>query len=155
MFEVSYLLGKVLKQILPAGNQDSVTLTCFFHVLLLCVAVWNSNHYLSYKICFFTSNGLYSDLVSISKHWWNVGNKHGQSDQSNAMCVWRLYGVEDASWIEGISSGHKIHAPVSRGIQNCRVRSQYTLWLYLLARVFCVPVSAILVLRDMRVGGPK
>jgi hypothetical protein len=31
MFEVSYLLGKVLKQILPAGNQDSVTLTCFFH----------------------------------------------------------------------------------------------------------------------------
>jgi transaldolase len=58
--------------------------------------------------------------VSISKHWWNVGNKHGQSDQSNTICVWRLYGVEDASWIEGISSGHKIHAPVSRGIQNCR-----------------------------------
>ncbi len=51
-FEVSYLSGKVLKQIIPAGNQDSVTLTCFFHVLLLCVAVWNSNHYLSYKICF-------------------------------------------------------------------------------------------------------
>ncbi len=50
MFEVSYLSGKVLKQILPAGNQDSVTLTCFFHVLLLCVAVWSSNHYLSYSL---------------------------------------------------------------------------------------------------------